>query len=183
MKTIIIILGILVVIIGISVGVLFFISPKSPTPSQTNSNPFGSATSGNTQPTQGGTQTSAEIPVTLENGGTVNVPDFTRTTTQLPSSSATNGYQVAGSPNGGPGGTGYDIIYFPSQSYFDISILSEPIGKNRLTAETALVSKLGLSKSQLCKLDVGVYVQVGVNDQYPGQNLGLSFCPGAIQLP
>ena len=201
MKKIYYVLGIGLVIAFIVIGILFIIlsQGKSGT-AQNPNNPFGGFSSGtstdtgtNTSTGTGnngtntntgsnsntgtGSGTNQIIPIQLTNGSTVKVPDFTKTN-QPPVASATSGYQVAGSVNGD-----FQILYFPAQSYFLISLLAEPLGANRKAAEAELRAKLGLPDSQLCKLNIEVNTIGSVNNTYAGENLGLSFCPGAVLLP
>jgi hypothetical protein len=77
----------------------------------------------------------------------------------------------------------YMIEYIASTQYFNIEILQEPLGKTRKDAEQYLLSKLGISESQLCSLDYMLSVPNSVSSLYAGTNLGFSFCPGAVQLP
>lgn len=76
----------------------------------------------------------------------------------------------------------YTIVYNISDSGFIISLLSTPLQAARTAAETAFLSDLGISQADACKLTVEEGVPISVSDQYPGVNLGLSFCPGAVAL-
>lgn len=76
----------------------------------------------------------------------------------------------------------FDIVY-GTDSSISITLLKEPLGEARLAAELALRKFFPLSNTQLCDLDITVAVPVDVNERYPGANLGLSFCPGAVTLP
>lgn len=77
----------------------------------------------------------------------------------------------------------YFIEYIDATQYFNIALLAEPIGPTRLSMEQYLMLHLGLSQDQMCKLNYMVSVPQDINDQYSGQNLKFSFCPGAIPLP
>jgi hypothetical protein len=77
----------------------------------------------------------------------------------------------------------YIITYISATHYFNIGIFQEPIGPVRLAAEQYLMARLGISQSQMCKLDYMVSVPDRVNSQFSGLNLGFSFCPGATILP
>ena len=77
----------------------------------------------------------------------------------------------------------YLITYISATNYFNISLLQEPIGPVRAEAEQYLMSRLGISQSQMCQLDYMVSVPDRVNTQFSDRNLGFSFCPGATVLP
>jgi hypothetical protein len=77
----------------------------------------------------------------------------------------------------------YIIEYISATQYFNIGLLSEPIGPVRLEAEQFLMNSLGISESQMCKLNYMISVPESVNSQFAGMNLGFSFCPGATVLP
>jgi hypothetical protein len=144
---------------------------KGTTPEPQNAVTFPQ--SGNGTSTQSGTS----LPLVLKDGTRVQVPDFTKQN-QPPYANATDGYVAGGSVDGD-----FSIEYFPDGSYFDIVLNTEPLGASRKKAEAALRSQLNLSNAQLCKLNTQVVTTRGVNEQYSGHNLGLSFCPGATSLP
>lgn len=77
----------------------------------------------------------------------------------------------------------YIISYISATNYFNISLLQEPIGPVRIEAEQYLMTHLGITQNQMCRLDYMVSVPDRVNSQYSGINLGFSFCPGATVLP
>ena len=126
----------------------------------------------------GGARTLALV---RQNGTAVMVPDFT-TTNQPSWASAEAGYQVAGS-NTGP----FQIIYTPPQrggwSYINIVLTAQPLSTDRTAAEKILRVKLGLSKKEMCTLDIQVHANPGMAPAYAGRNLGLSYCPHAVPLP
>ena len=180
-RFIIVIAGI--VVFAFMLFYLFFYSAVIPTPGGNGlgNNPFGNP-AGNATTTGGSTgsgsgTTGPTIPVTLNNGSTVAVPDFTQTN-QPSYASATNGYQVAGADN-----ADFQILYYPQNSGFNITLNKEPIGSVRLEAEAALRAQLRLTNTQLCALTVQVATTMDINPTYSGENLGLSFCPGAVVLP
>lgn len=119
----------------------------------------------------------ATLQLSLRDGTKVEVLDFT-TKNQPTTSSAINGFQVAGSNTGE-----YQILYYPQNSGMLISLFTEPLGAVRLDAERELISVLGLSSQQLCLLTVDVRTTEKVSSVFGGRNLGLSFCPGATPLP
>lgn len=77
----------------------------------------------------------------------------------------------------------YLIEYIATTQYFNIELLSEPIGPIRLDAEQFLMNDLGVSQSQMCQLNYMLSVPASVNSEFAGKNLGFSFCPGATVLP
>lgn len=77
----------------------------------------------------------------------------------------------------------YIIAYTEATQFFTISVLQEPIGVVRGVAEQYLMSHLGISQDQMCKLNYTLSVPNSVSSQYAGMNLGFSFCRGATPLP
>lgn len=72
----------------------------------------------------------------------------------------------------------YDIVYyFRDGSSFLITINSLPIQENRLAAETDLLSILGITKKDACRLDVNTGVPGSTDPALAGTSYGLSFCP------
>lgn len=81
------------------------------------------------------------------------------------------------------GNRSYMIEYISATQYFNIELLQEPIGPIRVEAEQYLMSRLGISQSEMCKLNYSIGTTNRVNSRYAGLNLGFSFCPGAVALP
>lgn len=78
----------------------------------------------------------------------------------------------------------YDIYYDQVTGSITVLLASNPLSIARNLAEIQLQYILGLPNEQLCDLRVKVAVNAAVNQEYARQNnLGLSFCPGAVQLP
>lgn len=77
----------------------------------------------------------------------------------------------------------YTITYIAASSYFNIGLFSEPLGAHRKAAEAFLMQRLGISEGQMCALKYTVSTPVRVSEQYSGQSLGFSFCPGSVELP
>jgi hypothetical protein len=80
-------------------------------------------------------------------------------------------------------GPPYLIEFIKETSYFNITILKEPLGDMRLSAEQYLKGKFPLTNEQFCSLNYTVGVPNSVNSLYSGMNLGFSFCPDAVRLP
>lgn len=165
--------ALVILVVGVVVAILFAtVFKAAPVDDGEPGDPFAPSLGGNS----GQSPSSENLDITLSDGSSVTVPDFTAN--QPVWASKENGYQVAGTEYGA-----YQIIYFENGSGFLISIFQEPLGENRLKAEEELRSTLRLSDAQLCKLSIDVAVSDDANETYSGRNLGLSFCPGAVPLP
>jgi hypothetical protein len=77
----------------------------------------------------------------------------------------------------------YIIEYINATQFFNISLLQEPIGEVREKAQQYLMTQLGISQDQMCRLNYSLGVPARVNSQYAGRELGFSFCLGATKLP
>ncbi len=77
----------------------------------------------------------------------------------------------------------YMIQYIADTKYFNIELLQEPLGTIRVEAENDLMKRLGITQTQMCQLNYTVSTPDSVNSVYASENLGFSFCPGAVQLP
>jgi hypothetical protein len=91
----------------------------------------------------------------------------------------TTGYTAGSTATDNPP---YTILYIDSTQYFTISLLKEPIKQVRADAEQYLMQRLGISQDQMCRLRYTVSVPSSVSQIYSSQNLGFSFCSGAVQL-
>lgn len=76
----------------------------------------------------------------------------------------------------------FQIFYYDLDQSFSIAILQEPISDIKKVAEAQLLERLQISRKDACNLIVSVTVPSFVSEEISGQNLGLSFCPEAIQL-
>ena len=76
----------------------------------------------------------------------------------------------------------YEIYYYPERAFLLVSIQSEPVGVARELAEEDLLKILTVPRDELCKLNISVSVPWLVSERYGGRELGLSFCPGSVQL-
>lgn len=187
MKKILIASAILIVIAAL---VVFLIVSKGGKTDQTlqpgTTFPVASSTTGT------GQGALAAIPVATAGGQLMTVNDFIHDGTTVADSQNPGRYYLAGSlgycledgtcPAGAPSST-YTIAYDEQSRSFIVTLDAEPIGQARLKAEEYLLSALGLSKAQACQLAVQVLTTIDVNETYAGENLGLSFCPGAVALP
>jgi hypothetical protein len=123
--------------------------------------------------------TNTNFPVKDSSGGTVSVRDFQNDP----------GVSNWGDDNTLVLGDGliaedpaFQIFYYQSDRSFSIAILQEPISDVRKVAEAQLLERLQISTADACKLIITVTVPSFVNENISGQNLGLSFCPDAVQL-
>ena len=169
------IIGLLVLVLIVVAGGVYFFMKKPALTQPSATNPFGSVPSQNVLPT------GDILTVTFSDGTQASVPNFTKT--NQPSWAGPSGYEVAGTPD-----ADFLITYIPKDSaghreQFLITLQKEPLGATRKAAEDALRQKLQLTNAQLCALDTQVRAAPGLNDAYNGQILGLSFCSGSVMLP
>ena len=158
------------------IGVWYYVTNRSPKEVvSTNQNPFASTTTG----TSVGNGPTIQIQGT--DGSQYTIPDPTigkkfdkmtdGTYYQL-----TNNQETLGSE------AQFEIVYGTDNS-IQIGLTKEPLKQSRLAAEKQLRVFFPLADEQLCKLNVFLGVPAQVNETFAGQNLGLSFCPGAVKLP
>jgi hypothetical protein len=127
----------------------------------------------------GSTARSPMTEITLTDGSSVQVPDLTTGKTPAELTNATY-YELT---EGDDSADGSFTVTYGTDSSFAIQLLEEPLSESRAAAEGYLRLKLGLSDAQMCALDTTVAVPNSVNEFYSGSDLGLSFCPGSVQLP
>jgi hypothetical protein len=155
----------------------FFLNKEEVVPTPTDV--FGNIIAPSGTPASSGTKT-----ITTASGTSVTVPDFTKGRTPLESDSDTYYDLVHEGPLFGDEGDTFGVQYQEGNSFFLVSLLTEPLGSARTEAETFLMKKLNLSQGQLCQLNYTVVVTSDVNSIYSEKgNLGFSFCPGAVKLP
>lgn len=78
--------------------------------------------------------------------------------------------------------TFYEIYYYANENKIGVSLLSEPISIARELAEEDLIDMLRLSKESLCNQEISVTTPRFASPEFAGRELGLSFCPGSVQL-
>lgn len=167
-KSYLIILAVMLLIV-LGAGAFFFLFERgAPNPAEPVDDPFGQVGG------MGGGSSVPSFTVRNEEGQPVTVPDF-RNTPQ-PERAGNDLYQVAV-------GQDFQIIYFPNDSYFLVSLTAEPLKDARLNAESALISALQLTADELCALSISVQTSADVNEFYAGSDLGLTFCSDYIALP
>lgn len=77
----------------------------------------------------------------------------------------------------------FQITFTEFDQQFTITLLREPIGTVRRTAEAELLSILGITERDACRLRTLVMVPYWLSEVYVGENLGLSFCDRSVTLP
>jgi hypothetical protein len=174
------------VIIAIAFGAFWLLTATTGTaPAGGAGNPFGGLGNATGTSSGGGSQGqggSGTVAITAKDGSTVTVPDFRPGKESVNEGNVTFYYLTQSNQGQGQDNSQFDIIY-GTDSSVTVSLLAEPIGAARAAAEAALRSYFPVSDAQLCQMNVIVAVPNDVNAQYSGENLGLSFCPGAMQLP
>lgn len=77
----------------------------------------------------------------------------------------------------------FEILYYEPEGRLVVSLLEEPLGNARAEAELYLQTTLGFTESELCNIRARVLTNRFVSNFYADQELGFSFCAGAVQLP
>ena len=77
----------------------------------------------------------------------------------------------------------YSIDYIAAGQSFGISLTGNNLRASRSAGEKDLLSILGVTKDQACKLNVSVSVPGSVNEDAAGTEFYLSFCPDGKPLP
>jgi len=178
---IIIIAVIILVILG-SVWYLFLSKPATtqPQPVSSGQNPFGQP-AGNTSTTIPGNTIQETTQLQTNTGQNITVPDLTAGKVGFPIGTHQFYFVTSNQETQGDNAQ-FDIVY-GSDSSISIGLFKEPLGQARLAAEASLRKLIPLSDPELCTLKITVAVPYQVSQFYAGQNLGLSFCPGATVLP
>lgn len=169
-----------VLLLLIGGAIAFFLLRETPVQGPDSSNPFGGLSGDN----PGGTPIT-NYDIVGADGEAYPVPDFRAGKDPIAGIDG-NYYDLVhtGGPLFGDEGDRFYIQFDETNSSFTISLVTEPLGESRLLSEDFLRSTLKLSDSQLCKLKVNVGVPRELNQIYGSyENLGLSFCPGAVPLP
>ena len=151
-------------------------SPSFPIASSTNASGTGVST----------------VTIATQDGNRVVVKDFIHNGVTAHDTQNPGNYYLVGAvgycnadgtcPSGAPSDE-YNVVYFSQDKSFIVGLIKEPIGLARLDAEQFLMTQLGLTQAQMCNLKYQVLTSSDVNDFYAGENLGFSFCSGAVKLP
>ena len=168
------------VIVALGFGIIYWISQPEPSEPLTPTDPF------NTGGLQGGTSTdpvttAQTITLVGRDGASYTIPNIVAGHAAYEQPSGTY-YYVTAAEDGTPQNDRYSIV-LGTDSSISIGLLTEPVGEVRREAEQALVNLTRLSRSELCALNVSVMAPIDVSDTYAATDLGLSFCPGAVELP
>jgi hypothetical protein len=121
------------------------------------------------------------ITLVTRTGGSIAVPDFTAGMTGYRLNTGTF-YSITNNQETQGLAAQYEITY-GTDSSIAIALVKEPLSEARLAAESRLRDLLRLSDEEMCKLQVTVGVPYSTAQLFAGKNLGLSFCPGATELP
>lgn len=70
----------------------------------------------------------------------------------------------------------FDLVYFPAEQAFLISLESKPLAAARTAGQQSLLQHLNIIESEACKLNIEVKVPDDIDNSLSGRNLGLSFC-------
>ena len=76
----------------------------------------------------------------------------------------------------------YVVTYTQDTQFFNVVLLKEPLRGARLAAELYLRGLLGISEDEMCALKYSLSVPQYVSQQYSGNDLKFSFCPGSTAL-
>jgi hypothetical protein len=154
-----------------------------PQPTSSNQNPFGQPAGdiGGTNVEPSGNVTEKTIQLQTSTGQTVTIPDPTAGKAGSPIDGNTFYFITSNQETQGANAQ-FDIVY-GTDSSISIGLLKEPLGQSRLASEAKLRQLVPLPDAQLCTLKIAVMVPYQINQFYSAENLGLSFCPGAVKLP
>lgn len=193
--TILISLGVLIL------GAVFWyvvFAPKTntPQPSQTTGSTNGFPDVGSTGtpslPSSNATSSAVQTMSIANQVGTVVTNDFINNGITIPDPSNPGNYLLAGNFGCVADATthcqaapadNFSVYYNGTPNSFTITLTQEPMGQARLDMEQFMLRTLGVTQSEMCNLNYYVGVRSSLNEQYSGENLGFSFCPGATALP
>ena len=76
----------------------------------------------------------------------------------------------------------FSLVYSNIDNSYSIAILAEPVAGNRIEASKYFLELLQTDEATACTLNVYMGTVAAINENLSGKNLGLSFCPGSMQL-
>jgi hypothetical protein len=76
----------------------------------------------------------------------------------------------------------YDTLFYPETNTFDIMLYTFPLEETRQRAGKYLAERIGVPESSLCQFRIIVGVSPSTSSFLSGKNLGLSGCPGSVDL-
>lgn len=138
----------------------------------------GTATTSTTSQVETGTN----LTLSLSDGTTKVVPNFTRSA-ETKADPQNPGFFLIGEGTAATPHPSYQITYIASTDFFNVSLFAEPLKGARESAERELVATLGLDTVAMCALRYSVATPAFVNESYAGIDLRFSFCPDATMLP
>ncbi len=170
-----------VIVVLIVSGILYTLTKTKPAPT---TNPSNEATS-TVSIHQSGTSTvvSQKLVVLDSSGGTVSVNDFRTLQEVIVATHMPRHYFLAGGADPSAVQASYSTFYNEKDSSFNITLLTTPLGATRRDAERKLMGQLGITEADMCRLQYRVGVPAFVDRPLAGEQLGFSFCPGAVSLP
>jgi len=182
----------LLILFALGVGALYYVmksNPSAPANISPYQNPYSYGTPGTVSTTGSTSPSVSSVPTTYlptASGGTIVAHDPTQDPSTKTLSVNPGHYYLGNAPDPSsskPPSAPYIIEYIASTHYFGVELTQEPIGQARIEAEQYLMQHLGITQDQMCQLKYMVSVPWYVNQVYTGENLGFSFCPGAVALP
>lgn len=138
---------------------------------------------------------SAQMTITIQGNATIQVNDFVHRPETKEDAANPGNYMLAGNLGyclqdqracqaATTTENNFSIYYYGQSQTFYINLLKLPLGKAREDAEQFLMTMLGITdKQQMCNLKYSVGVTRYVSEDYAGDNLLFSFCPGETLLP
>jgi len=77
----------------------------------------------------------------------------------------------------------YSLAYYYEDDFFAIALMDQNVWNARVEAEWDLLTTLGITPQNACKLNVSLMIPSSVNFELAGKNYRLSFCPNGTPLP
>ena len=187
MNKILIVLIILVAGVGVAISIVFFLliqpakTPSQNTPSGSNNLP--SSNPSTVVPNTGtntATQNDSMLSVAASDGSTLQIKNIKKDPS-LKADTANPGYYYF-KQGLATSSQRFTIGYIDKTQYFNIVLHEEPLGLVREEVQAYLVEHLGVTQTELCRLNYMVSVPYSVNQDFSSMNLGFSPCPGAAAL-
>lgn len=180
-RTLLVVLGLLVVALIVVWGFVLFSLQRgeegTPVP-----NPFGGTV---TEP--GGRESGREMGITIpaRDGSPVTVSNFIADREPVAVIDGAAYYDlVHEGPVYGNEEEPFLIQYDEASASFTVLLVRESLAAAREAAELYLMTLLGVGERELCQLSITVAVTEDFNPVYGAyENLGVSACPGAVELP
>ncbi len=172
-----------VVVIGVGVVAYFFLSGgQQPAVEKVQTGvglPVAGQTTSQVITTGAGVPSTQEISLVAVGGGVITAENFLKNPNTI-ADPVNSGYYDFGSTTSTPP---FMVTYIAPTQYFNIELLQEPIGQTRELAQQYLEQYLGISTSDLCKLNYTVSTPSEVSKLYGGVDLRFGSCPDATVLP